>query len=138
MPERAFQQSTRSSNLADVLELVLDRGIVIAGDIKINLVEVELLTIQLRLVICSIDRAKEIGLDWWNQRVQAPGHERDALNSRTRDLEERLARLEDRLTQEREASRETEHPTRQQHELSREPQDSLTEPREGGSIDNNG
>jgi hypothetical protein len=54
-----------STNLADLLERVLDKGIVIAGDIKIKLVDVELLTIQIRLVICSVDKAKEIGIDWW-------------------------------------------------------------------------
>jgi hypothetical protein len=65
----AVQQYTRhsvqSTNLADLLERVLDKGIVIAGDIKIKLVDVELLTIQIRLVVCSVDKAKEIGLDWW-------------------------------------------------------------------------
>lgn len=60
-----LQHSTDGRNLADVLERILDKGIVIAGDIKINLVEVELLTLQIRLVICSVDKAKEIGLDWW-------------------------------------------------------------------------
>ncbi|MEU8139207.1 gas vesicle protein [Streptodolium elevatio] len=54
-----------SANLADILERVLDKGIVIAGDIKINLVDVELLTIKLRLRIASVDRAKEMGIDWW-------------------------------------------------------------------------
>jgi len=67
--EIAIQQHTRhsveSTNLADLLERVLDKGIVIAGDIKIKLVDVELLTIQVRLVICSVDKAKEIGIDWW-------------------------------------------------------------------------
>jgi hypothetical protein len=53
------------ANLADVLERVLDKGVVIAGDIKINLVDVELLTIKLRLVIASVDRAREMGIDWW-------------------------------------------------------------------------
>ncbi len=65
----AVQQYTRhsvqSTNLADLLERVLDKGIVIAGDIKIKLVDVELLTIQIRLVVCSVDKAKEIGIDWW-------------------------------------------------------------------------
>ncbi len=58
--------ATSSSSVADILERVLDMGVVIAGDIKIKLVEVELLTIQIRLVICSIEKAKEIGMDWWN------------------------------------------------------------------------
>ena len=65
----AVQQYTRhsvqSTNLADLLERVLAKGIVIAGDIKIKLVDVELLTIQIRLVVCSVDKAKEIGIDWW-------------------------------------------------------------------------
>jgi hypothetical protein len=65
MQDRAIAQSTRSSTLADVLERVLDKGVVIAGDIKIRLVEIELLTIQIRLVVCSVDRAIEMGMDWW-------------------------------------------------------------------------
>lgn len=58
-------QARESASLADVLERVLDKGIVIAGDIKLFLAQVELLTLQIRLVICSVDKAKEIGLDWW-------------------------------------------------------------------------
>lgn len=57
--------AVESSTLADVLERILDKGLVIAGDIKINVVDVELLTIQIRLVICSVDKAKEMGIDWW-------------------------------------------------------------------------
>ena len=57
--------STTSSNLADILSRVLDAGIVIAGDIKIKIVDIELLSIQLRLVIASVDKAREMGLDWW-------------------------------------------------------------------------
>ncbi|MCG8333911.1 MAG: gas vesicle protein [Proteobacteria bacterium] len=59
------RSAVESSNLADVLERILDKGVIIAGDIRISLVNVELLTIQLRLVICSIDKAKEMGMDWW-------------------------------------------------------------------------
>jgi hypothetical protein len=54
-----------SSNLADVLERVLDKGLVIAGDIKICLLDIELLTIKLRLLVASVDKAKEMGIDWW-------------------------------------------------------------------------
>ena len=61
----AITQSTNSATLADVLERILDKGLVIAGDIKIKLVDIELLTIQIRLVICSVEKAKEMGLDWW-------------------------------------------------------------------------
>src|SRR5215813_1426135 len=55
----------RVSSLVDVLDRVLDKGLAIAGDIKISLAEVELLTIRIRLIVCSIDKAQEIGLDWW-------------------------------------------------------------------------
>ena len=55
----------QSSTLSDVLERVLDKGVVIAGDIKVKLVDIELLSIQIRLVICSVDKAKEMGMDWW-------------------------------------------------------------------------
>jgi hypothetical protein len=54
-----------SASLADILERVLDKGIVIAGDIQINLLDIELLTIKLRLLVASVDRAKEMGIDWW-------------------------------------------------------------------------
>lgn len=63
--QRTSQHSIQTTNLADLLERILDKGIVIAGDIKIKLVDVELLTLQIRLVVCSVDKAKEIGLDWW-------------------------------------------------------------------------
>ncbi|MEU1534141.1 gas vesicle protein [Streptomyces fagopyri] len=54
-----------SANLADILERVLDKGIVIAGDIRINLLDIELLTVKLRLVVASVDKAREMGIDWW-------------------------------------------------------------------------
>jgi len=63
--QHAVAHSMQTASLADLLERILDKGIVIAGDIKIRLVEVELLTIQIRLVVCSVDKAKEMGLDWW-------------------------------------------------------------------------
>ena len=63
--QRTPQHSLESTNLADLLERLLDKGIVIAGDIKIKLVDVELLTIQIRLVVCSVDKAVEMGMDWW-------------------------------------------------------------------------
>jgi hypothetical protein len=57
--------ATDATNLADILERVLDKGIVIAGDIKINVADIELLSIQIRLVICSVDKAQELGINWW-------------------------------------------------------------------------
>ncbi|MCA9716063.1 MAG: gas vesicle protein [Myxococcales bacterium] len=65
MSRHAITHGTKSSSLADILERVLDKGVVIAGDIKIKLVEIELLTIQIRLVVCSVERAVEMGMDWW-------------------------------------------------------------------------
>jgi Gas vesicle protein len=86
------------ANLADILERVLDKGIVIAGDIQINLLEVELLTIKLRLLIASVDRAREMGIDWWeaDPTLHALG-DQDTLEAENRELRERLERLEQRM-----------------------------------------
>src|SRR6266853_1378733 len=89
----------RSSGLIDVLDRVLDKGLVVAGDIKVSLVEVELLTIRIRLLICSIDKAEQIGLDWWKyDRHLSPGgaqvvQENLELRERLRLLERRIASL---------------------------------------------
>ncbi len=89
-----FVHSVPSTTLGDLLERILDKGVVISGDIKIKLVEVELLTIQIRLVICSVDRAKEIGLDWWRSDPHLSGLEGAGPTGRLQELEQRLARLE--------------------------------------------
>ncbi len=60
-----YDQRGSGANLADILERVLDKGVVIAGDIRINLLDIELLTIKLRLLVASVDKAKEMGIDWW-------------------------------------------------------------------------
>jgi len=83
---------TRSSNpaqLADVLERVLDKGIVIAGDIKIDLLDIELLTIRLRLLVASADKAKEMGINWWegDPFLSRNGADRPELEGRLRRLE---------------------------------------------------
>src|SRR4051812_45165179 len=65
MPTPLTDGHGRSTGLVDVLDRVLDKGLVVAGDIKVSLAEVELLTIRIRLLICSIDKAEQIGLDWW-------------------------------------------------------------------------
>ncbi|MCA9695636.1 MAG: gas vesicle protein [Myxococcales bacterium] len=93
MAQRAITHGTRSSNLADVLERVLDKGVVIAGDIKIKLVEIELLTIQIRLVVCSVERAVEMGMDWWRHdqnlsSLAAPRSRTGALPGRATAREE--------------------------------------------------
>jgi len=83
------------TNLADILERVLDKGIVIAGDIQINLLDIELLTIKLRLVVASVDRAKEMGIDWWERDpTLSSGHAE--LEEENRRLRERLEALEGR------------------------------------------
>jgi hypothetical protein len=96
MQERnAVTHATETSTLSDVLERVLDKGVVIAGDIKIKLVDIELLSIQLRLVICSVDKAREMGMDWWvNNSVFSRGAVEAGSLER---IEQRLASLEDRL-----------------------------------------
>jgi hypothetical protein len=85
---------TRSTGLVEVLDRILDKGLFVGGDIKISLAEVELLTIRIRLIVCSLDKAREIGLDWWMyDRHLSPGR---AVTERAR-LEERVADLERKL-----------------------------------------
>jgi hypothetical protein len=90
------------TNLADILERVLDKGIVIAGDIQINLLDIELLTIKLRLLIASVDRAREMGINWWESdpSLQSLGDgdgDGRRLEQENRELRERLERLEQRV-----------------------------------------
>jgi hypothetical protein len=88
-----------NAGLVDVLDRVLDKGLVVAGDIKVSLAEVELLTIRIRLMICSIDKAEAIGLDWWKyDRHLSPGREQViqenlALREQLRELEQRVVAL---------------------------------------------
>lgn len=95
----------RSSGLVDVLDRVLDKGLVIAGDISVSLAEVELLTIRIRLIVCSIDKAEQIGLDWWRgdrrllpeaSRVALPDAER--LQAQIDTLQRKLSELEGERT----------------------------------------
>jgi len=78
------------AQLADVLERVLDKGIVIAGDIKIDLLDIELLTVRLRLLVASADKAKEMGIDWWegDPFLTRNGREQRGLEGRLRRLEQ--------------------------------------------------
>src|SRR2546423_3326320 len=78
---------TRSVSLVEVLDRVLDKGLVVAGDIRVSLANVELLTIQIRLLVCSIDKAEKIGMSWW----------RDDGFIQSSAIDERLARIEQRL-----------------------------------------
>ena len=86
----------RASGLVDLLDRVLDKGLAIAGDIKVSLAEVELLTIRIRLIVCSIDKAQEIGLDWWKYDPHfAPG--RPEAVAESADLRRQLAALEQKV-----------------------------------------
>jgi hypothetical protein len=89
MSDQRMQHGIQATNLADILERVLDKGIVIAGDITISLVDVELLNIKVRLLIASVDKAMEMGINWWESDPY--------LSSRARQLEEENKLLKDRL-----------------------------------------
>jgi hypothetical protein len=93
MNEQRMQHSVQASGLADVLERVLDKGVVIAGDISICLVEVELLTIRVRLVLASVDRAMAMGINWWQSdpTLSSNAHR---LEEENRDLRQRIEHLE--------------------------------------------
>jgi len=86
---------TRTHGLVDILDRVLDKGLVVAGDIKINLANVELLTISVRLLVCSIDKAEQIGLNWWKHDLRLSSSPYVGLPAGK--LEERLDRIERQL-----------------------------------------
>ena len=86
----------RSTGLVEVLDRILDKGLVIAGDIKVSLAEVELLTIRIRLLVCSIDKAEQIGLDWWRyDHHLSPG--KQVLSAENEDLKKQVRALERQL-----------------------------------------
>jgi Gas vesicle protein len=90
-PRRSYQ----GTNLVDILDRILDKGLVIAGDVRISLANVELLTIRIRLLVCSIDKAEQIGLNWWRyDRALVAQEETETTIMR---LEGRIAELEQRL-----------------------------------------
>ncbi|HXV93568.1 MAG TPA: gas vesicle protein [Pseudonocardia sp.] len=86
---RQVDHRPETANLADILERVLDKGIVIVGDIRVNLLDIELLTIKIRLLVASVDKAREIGIDWWEHDP--------SLSSGGRDLVEENRRLRERI-----------------------------------------
>ena len=90
-PRRGYQ----GTNLVDILDRILDKGLVVAGDVRISLANVELLTIRIRLLICSIDKAEQIGLNWWRyDRSLVAQEDSEAIITR---LEQRIAELERQL-----------------------------------------
>ena len=88
--------ATEATNLADILERVLDKGIVIAGDIQIKIADVELLTIKIRLIVASVDKAMEMGINWWQQDPYLSTKAREAEIENT-ELKKRLERLEEKI-----------------------------------------
>ncbi len=105
----ARQASGREpANLGDILERVLDRGIIIAGDIRVNLLDIELLTIKLRLIIASVDTARELGIDWWEHDPWLTGNDRGLIEENRR-LRDRLAELEEDRPRRRSIEAEVEH-----------------------------
>jgi len=93
MPTPLTEGHGRSTGLVDVLDRVLDKGLVVAGDIKVSLAEVELLTIRIRLLVCSIDKAEQIGLDWWKfDHHLSPG--KQALSAENEELRKQVRALE--------------------------------------------
>lgn len=96
MPSPSDNHYRASASLVDILDRVLDKGLVIAGDIRISLADVELLTIKIRLLVCSIDKAQEIGLDWWKADPELSGGPRSLLTENLA-LQEQVRRLEQRL-----------------------------------------
>lgn len=89
MPEQRMQHAVQTSTLADILERVLDKGIVIAGDITISIADIDLLKIKVRLLIASVDKAMEMGINWWESDPY--------LSSRAKKLEEENLLLQERL-----------------------------------------
>lgn len=96
MPTDLTGNPSRGTGLVDLLDRVLDKGLVVAGDIKVSLAEVELLTIRIRLLICSVDKAEQIGLDWWKyDRHLSPG--REQVLQENLELRNQIQVLERRL-----------------------------------------
>ncbi|WP_257347622.1 gas vesicle protein [Pseudalkalibacillus decolorationis] len=90
----AVEHPMQSSTIVDVLEKILDKGVVIAGDIRVGIADVELLTIKIRLIVASVDKAKEIGMDWWETD---PYLSSKASENNTKELEEENKKLHERL-----------------------------------------
>jgi hypothetical protein len=95
MTTQKMMHATEATNLADILERVLDKGIVIAGDIKIQIADIDLLTIKIRLLVASVDKALEMGINWWqSDSYLSPKAKETELEKENKILKERLDRLE--------------------------------------------
>jgi Gas vesicle protein len=91
--QAAYQDRPHPANLADILERVLDKGIIIAGDIRVNLLDIELLTVKIRLLVVSVDKAEEMGIDWWRHDPMLTVRER-GLEEENQELRDRVEELE--------------------------------------------
>lgn len=89
-----IQSAVRSDGLADILERILDKGLVIAGDITISIAEIDLLKIKIRLLVCSVDKAREIGIDWWQSDPALCSRARENGDGESKELKERMRELE--------------------------------------------
>ena len=99
MTTQKMAHATEATNLADILERVLDKGIVIAGDIQIKIADVELLTIKIRLLVASVDKAMEMGINWWQTDSFLSSKAKEAeIEGENKALKERLERLEAKIT----------------------------------------
>ena len=93
-----MMHATEATNLADILERVLDKGIVIAGDIKIQLADIDLLNIKIRLLVASVDKAMEMGINWWQQDSYLSGKAKEKeIEKENKELKKRLTRLEAKM-----------------------------------------
>jgi hypothetical protein len=89
----------RASGLVDVLDRVLDKGLVIAGDIRISIAEIDLLTIRIRLLVCSIDKAQEVGLDWWKHDMHLSAGSKQPLVLENEKLKDRVLILQQQIAE---------------------------------------
>jgi ABC-type phosphate transport system auxiliary subunit len=98
MPRSSVGSALDTTNLADILERVLDKGIVIAGDIKIQIADVDLLTIKIRLLIASVDKALEMGINWWQTDSFLSSKAKEAeIEEENTELKKRLGKLEEKI-----------------------------------------
>ena len=98
MSEQKMMHATNATNLADILERVLDKGIVIAGDIQIRIADVELLTIKIRLLVASVDKAMEMGINWWQTDSFLSSKAKEAeIEKENTELKKRLGKLEGKI-----------------------------------------
>lgn len=92
-----MMHATQATNLADILERVLDKGIVIAGDIQIRIADIELITIKIRLLVASVDKAMEMGINWWqHDSYLSDGKKAKTIENETKELKKRIKRLEEK------------------------------------------